>query len=1114
MRQNIFISKFVLTCMVVLLFCATSVIATTVDKGESENGTFVTVWSHAYGYIWYHVYPIAPSPAVINLSGDTKMEVVSGNEEYYAKPGISGEWYCFNASGNILWTLNTTNDESRTSPVIADIDGDGDYEIAGSTTSGNQFQLINHTGNFLGRFAVENYNNNPASPALCDVLTQTGEGGSGEKEFIGASLNGILYCLDADPSDGIDDGLTDYYINYTGDQTDLLWKFETKGMAWQWVYDPATATWSYVYGEGPSKIFSAPAVSDINGDGIKEVIIGCDAGKVYNVRGTDGQKIWEYQTGGAVRSSAALYDADGDGQKEVFIGSQDRKVYCFLSTGTVKWSFLTGGTVDSSPTVADLDGDGNYELVVGSADKKVYCLDAKTGGLKWSVATNGAVLSSATPANRTGGRLDIYICSNDGFLYLINGATGAILDRFYAGAWIQSSPTVADIDGDGHLEVLFMDWAAEIGWSGDTLWCLRDMGSQVSAYQTEWPMFRGDASHTGVYTKTYTSSAQSLPTLTAQASPVSGEAPLTVNLSMTVTTPGSISKYEWDFDGNGTYDWTSVVSGDTTTTYTGVGNYSATARVTDNKGQIVVDSVKVVVVNAKTPPVASINANPTSGSTPLMVQLNGTGQDSDGQILLYEWDFDGDGNYDWTSTSSGQVAHNYSEAGTFTARLRVTDDDNLSDTAQVTINVQPANKPPIIQVNASPFSGDVPLAVVLTAVGNDEDGQIALWEWDFDGDGNYDWSSDSSELSGTTTHTYTEVGTYNATARATDDDGLTTTASTQVVVSSSSDFKVWISKPKTGTSLSGSAVSIRAQTAPGASATDHVKIEWRKQGDSAWQNITDIYPPPYSFYDTTFDVTGFNNGQVLDLRAVGYHVDGSTTAVSPIITVSVDNTDPDVEEAPNSQGEHHKKEKVSMSYDNEVVVNGGISITVDYGTLQADTHLEITVKNKNPFPANGASVEEAGSFVDIELVDVESFNKSLTITLSYQDADNDGIEDTTGTPEKKIKMYAFDEAKGLWEVLPNNSVNAAENTITAKTPHLSNFGLFALKDVSTPNIPSGGGGGCFINTVTYNNNMTGEVKLMSQIKDRYFMSNRLSRAFVSLYYKISPVISKWIGNFK
>ena len=70
-------------------------------------------------------------------------------------------------------------------------------------------------------------------------------------------------------------------------------------------------------------------------------------------------------------------------------------------------------------------------------------------------------LSSPTPANRTGGRLDIYICSNDGFLYLINGATGVILDRFYAGAEIQSSPTIADIDGDGHLEVLFMDWAAD-----------------------------------------------------------------------------------------------------------------------------------------------------------------------------------------------------------------------------------------------------------------------------------------------------------------------------------------------------------------------------------------------------------------------------------------------------------------------------------------------------------------------------------------------------------------------------------------------------------------------------------------------------------------------------
>ncbi len=680
--------------MMITLLSLVSVSATiTVDKGKSENGTLLASWSHPFGKIWYHVYPIAPSPAVADLGfGSASLEVVSGNEEYYAKTGVPGEWHCFSASGSILWSRNTTNDEARTSPILADVDGDGVLEIAGATTSGNQMQLLRSDGTFSWRFAVDGYANNPASPALADVFQQTGEGNPRQLEFIGASLNGILYCLDASPSDGVDDGLPDLYANATGDPQDVLWKFQTKGMVWKWEYDAVSKTWSYIYTEGPSQIFSAPAAADLDGDGVSEIVIGCDAGTVYCVDGSNGAKKWEYKTGAAVRSSAALADIDGDGKREILIGSQDKKLYCLRADGTVLWSYTAGGAIDSSPTVADLDGDGVCEVLVGANDKKLHCVNAKSGALKWSVLTNGEILSSPTPANRTGSRLDVYICSNDGFLYLVNGETGVILDRFYAGAKIQSSPTVADLDGDGHLEILFMDWAADnnnlddsylysYGGSGDLLWCVKDLASDVSPYTAEWPMFRGDPSHTGVYTKEVAKKSQPVPVLSASASPSSGTAPLTVSLGMSAETQGKIVKYEWDFNGNGTYDWSSAQSGSTTTTYSGVGNFSATARVTDNLGQIVTDSVLVVVQKPLFPPVASIEASPLSGSTPLNVQLAGSAQD-DGEILLYEWDFEGDGNFDWSSTSTGAVAHTYGQAGTYAATLRVTDNDNLSATAQ------------------------------------------------------------------------------------------------------------------------------------------------------------------------------------------------------------------------------------------------------------------------------------------------------------------------------------------------------------------------------------------------------------------------------------------------
>jgi len=110
---------------------------------------------------------------------------------------------------------------------------------------------------------------------------------------------------------------------------------------------------------------------------------------------------------------------------------------------------------------------------------------------------------------------------------------------------------------------------------------------------------------------------------------------------------------------------------------------------------------KVTPTGANQPPVAAIQANPTSGPTPLTVQFNGAGSsDPEGSALTYEWDLDGDGAYDdatgvtaqWTYTSPGDVV----------VGLRVTDAALLTGTATKTISV--ANNPPV-PVISTPVAG-------------------------------------------------------------------------------------------------------------------------------------------------------------------------------------------------------------------------------------------------------------------------------------------------------------------------------------------------------------------------------------------------------------------------
>ncbi|MCK4390439.1 MAG: PKD domain-containing protein [Desulfobacterales bacterium] len=241
-----------------------------------------------------------------------------------------------------------------------------------------------------------------------------------------------------------------------------------------------------------------------------------------------------------------------------------------------------------------------------------------------------------------------------------------------------------------------------------------------------------------------------------------------------------------DTDGNplrlfyrvsGQIGYSSNTTGNTSHSYTTPGIYHAVLTVTDNDGNTDIDSVTITVLVPPGTPTAHAAADPSAGDVPLTVQFTGTGQDSDGSIVLYEWDFDGDGNFDWSSAVIGETQHVYSDTGTYVAVLRVTDNDGLQATDSVEIIT--GGVPPVAVPVAYPTSGPAPLRVKFNTKGTDADNTIRDFRWDFDGNGTYDFSS---PISMTTEHTYNTPGTYNATLKVTDHDGFTHTASIEINV--------------------------------------------------------------------------------------------------------------------------------------------------------------------------------------------------------------------------------------------------------------------------------------------------------------------------------------------
>jgi outer membrane protein assembly factor BamB len=162
-------------------------------------------------------------------------------------------------------------------------------------------------------------------------------------------------------------------------------------------------------------VFSSPRFSDLNGDGVKDVVVGAGMESVavshgiVAVDGFNGELLWKIPTSTQIYTSALFQDITGDGIDDIFVGGRAASYFAIDgASGDILWEFFEGSESDSRKAgflnffgtqfIRDVNEDGvNDLLVTNGGDYLASPKDSlrPTARLMVLDAMNGSVLHDA-----------------------------------------------------------------------------------------------------------------------------------------------------------------------------------------------------------------------------------------------------------------------------------------------------------------------------------------------------------------------------------------------------------------------------------------------------------------------------------------------------------------------------------------------------------------------------------------------------------------------------------------------------------------------------------------------------------------------------------------------
>ncbi|MFO0651953.1 MAG: FG-GAP-like repeat-containing protein [Polyangiales bacterium] len=424
------------------------------------------------------------APAVADLDRDGSMEVIAGRETRVV---------VWRASGALRWGASPGTQRVWAPPVIGDFIGDASLEVV--VAGGDRIAMYTATGAMAPGFPVRFMGevralaggdlDGDGRPEIVAASTTTTGSGAREDVMTAYRANGtvlrgfppngtgtsrcdgacdIAGAFDQNIAVGPLDGDAQWDVVVPTDNAYVSWHHGsgeaftvssifmgvTRSPGVRFFTDLANAQQGYAMNEATAEqahfTTSAPAIVDLDGDGAREIVV---LGSIQNAAQTD------------IRRGVGLFVVRPDGTRPPAWLSPFQ-VRPFLS-GLEDFPGVNVTASTRQVSVADLDAASpGMEVVFAAFDGRLWCVGADRS-MRWSfqftTATDQLTAGAAVADLSGDGRPEVVFATystarNTSALYVLD-ARGAQLHRVaLPGRGAMSVPAIADVNGDGALEIV------------------------------------------------------------------------------------------------------------------------------------------------------------------------------------------------------------------------------------------------------------------------------------------------------------------------------------------------------------------------------------------------------------------------------------------------------------------------------------------------------------------------------------------------------------------------------------------------------------------------------------------------------------------------------------